>query len=284
MRDVLAIYIIAFFVKLTAYLFSGYSVLLADSLHSIVDMTMIVLIYISSKFSLKAADPSHPFGHELARNLASLVVAVSFITVISFELFKEGISVILNPHSAYTNTHIAISAEFFVLGLLLLATFISSRREGVLNKTLLFESVNDSLSTLAAIIGIFLTFSGHVIFDGIATVAVATLIAFNSVKLVKENARFLMGFSPSDEFYRKVEDVCTGIGDVDGVHDMLGVYVGENAIHLDLHVTVDGEMKVRDADALSEKIVRELKKQIPEIKHVTVHFCPHTGERRKFVM
>ncbi len=284
MLDVLAIYFIAFVVKVVAYFSSGYAVLIADSMHSVVDITMILLVLLSRRLSQRSADPSHPFGHELAKNLGSLIVAVSFITVVSFELFKEGVYVLLTPHHIYENTNFAILCEFAVLLLLIIASVISWRREGILNKTLLFESVNDSLSTVSAIFGIFLTSLGYTMFDGIATIAIAFLIALNSVKLIKENVRFLMAHSPPDSFYDEVEKVCTKIENVEGVHDMLGVYVGEKSIHLDLHVTVDGEMKVRDVDKLSEIIAAELKEKIPEIKHVTIHFCPHKGDKRKLVV
>ncbi len=283
MIDILIIYLITLIIKIAAFLVSGYTAVLADAAHSVVDIAMILVLMISAKLSAKAADHSHPMGHELAKNVASLVIAVSFITLLSFELGKKGIEKILNPTYTYTNTELVILAEIVVLLLLFVAAFVSWRREGILNKTLLFESVNDSLSTVAAVVGVVLTWYGATIFDGVATVVIAILIAYNSIRLFKENARFLLGLSPPDEFYDRVESVCMDVDGVEGVHDMLGVFVGEQAIHLDLHITVNGSMSIDDADKLSEKIIEELKAKIPEIKHVTVHFCPHTGRKRKII-
>ncbi len=281
MIDILVLYIIALFVKLLAYKLSGYTAILADALHSVVDIAMIAFLIISAKISSKAADLSHPFGHDLAKNVASLVIAVSFITVVSFELIKEGIYKIISPPEAYANTGIAIASEIVVLGLVGIATIISMRRAGVLNKTILFENINDLLSTLAAIFGVAMVWFGYKAFDGIATVFIALLIAANSLRLLRENAVFLIGLSPPEEFYKRVEKVCLSVEGVKGVHDMLGVYVGENAVHLDLHVTVDGNMTINEADKLSVIIAEKLKKEIPEIKHVVIHFCPHIGEKRK---
>lgn len=58
-------------------------------------------------------------------------------------------------------------------------------------------------------------------------------------------------------------------------------YMGENSIHLDLHATGDGGITVADADKLSEKIFEKIKRVHPEVKHISVHFCPHDGVRRK---
>jgi len=62
---------------------------------------------------------------------------------------------------------------------------------------------------------------------------------------------------------------------------MVGIYTGENSIHLDIHVTVDGKMSVEDVDKLSVKIADEIMEKHPEVRHICVHFCPHEGERRR---
>ncbi len=164
---------------------------------------------------------------------------MGFITFLSFELAKEGVSKVLNPASLYQNIGVAVSSEILVLSLLFLAAFLSARRAGILNRTLLIESINDALSTFAAILGIGLVWIGYPVFDGVATLIIASIIFYNSFKLVRDNAKILLGLSPSDEFYESVEKVCSDIDGVEGVHDMVGIYTGENSIHLDLHVTVD---------------------------------------------
>ena len=122
---------------------------------------------------------------------------------------------------------------------------------------------------------------GYTIFDGIITICIAFLLFYNSAKLVKHNTRFLIGLSPPDEFYDDVEKIVLEFDEVKGVHDMVATYLGEDKIHLDMHITVDGKMSVNEADELSEKIENKLKKRMPQIKHVIVHVCPHHGKRRK---
>ncbi len=281
MIDILLIYLVTMGIKAGAYFLSGYTAILADALHSVVDITMILILLTSEKIARKAPDSTHPLGHEMIKNVASLIVGVGFITFFSFELIKEGLAKVMNPTSTFKNTEIALYAEILVLLLLILAAIVSARRSGVLNRTLVVESVNDSLSTLAAILGVGLVWAGYPVFDGVATLVVALIILHNSLKIVKENARILLGMSPSDRFYESVEEICSQIEGVKGVHDMVGVYAGESSIHLDLHVTVDENMTVAIADKLSEKIAGAIRKKHPEVKHISIHFCPHEGERRK---
>lgn len=283
MMDILLIYLISFGIKLIAYYFSGFTAVLADATHSIVDITMILILFVSERVARKSPDPSHPLGHEMAKNVASLIVGVAFVTVLSFELAKEGLDKILNPQSSYQNIEIALGIEIIVLILLFIAVLLSAKREGMLNRTLFVESINDSLSTFAAIFGIILVWFSYPFFDGVATLVIAALIFYNSLKLIVDNARILLGLSPSNEFYESVERVCAEIEEVKGVHDMVGVYTGEDSIHLDIHVTVDGKMSVEDADKLSVKIADEIMAKHPEVRHISVHFCPHEGERRKIL-
>ena len=77
--------------KIYGYFISGYLILLADGLRGISDIAGIALLMYSGFLARKPSDASHLLGHEMVRNVASLVVAVAFITIIVFELFKEGI-------------------------------------------------------------------------------------------------------------------------------------------------------------------------------------------------
>ncbi|MCS7143610.1 MAG: cation diffusion facilitator family transporter [Archaeoglobaceae archaeon] len=280
MRLILVIYITTLIIKLLAYFFSSVTAIFADALHSVVDIVLLLILATASRASERKPDHLHPMGHGLIKNIASLAISVAFITVLAFELFREGINKILNPAESYPNLEIALIAEFLVLGLLMFATVLYWRRKGVVSRTVMFESLNDSLSTLAAIIGIFAIFGGYMVFDGIATIVIALLIAFNSIKLFVENAKFLVGLSPPEEFYNEIENFCQNKG-IKGVHDMVALYMDEGAIHLDMHVTVEGRMSVEKADELIEELAEELKRNFPNIRHVSIHLCSHKGDRRK---
>ncbi|MDI9642787.1 MAG: cation diffusion facilitator family transporter [Archaeoglobaceae archaeon] len=280
MKLILAIYLTTFLIKIFAYLSSNVTAIFADALHSVVDIMLLLLLATASKVSEIKADKLHPMGHGLVKNVASLAISVAFITILAFELLKEGLNKIINPIKNYPNLEIALIAEFSVLALLLLGTVVYKRKKGVISRTIMFESLNDSLSTIAAILGILAISWGYPLSDGIATIIIALLIVFNSIRLFLENAKLLIGMSPPEEFYRKIENFCLEKG-IKGVHDMVAIYLDEGTIHLDMHVTVDGEMSVKKADELIEGLAEELKDKFPNIKHISIHLCPHGGNRRK---
>ena len=120
-------------------------------------------------------------------------------------------------------------------------------------------------------------------FDGIVSIVIAGMISYNAAKLIRHNTRFLLGMSPSEEFYHEVEEICKSYDEFKGVHDMIATFIGENKVHLDLHITVNGKMNVDEADKLSEKLANALQQKMPEIGYVVVHFCPHYGKKRKIL-
>ena len=145
----------------------------------------------------------------------------------------------LSPTISYSNTIIVIEIELSVLFLLIIASLILHRKNEIIERTLFFESINDSFSTFAAIAGILLVSYGHYIFDGIVSILIACMISYNAVKLICHNARLLLGMSPPNEFYNEVEGICRTFPEVKEIHGMVATYIGENKIHLDMHVTVE---------------------------------------------
>lgn len=277
---VLLVYLLTLFIKALAFYYSSLAVILADVLHSIADISLLLILIVSEKISKRIPDKLHPFGHGMLKHVASLTISVAFITLISFELFKEGYNRIISPQ-VYENLEIALLAEILVLILLLSVTSLLRRRESIITRTAMLESLNDSLSTFSAIFGIFAVMHGHSIFDGIMTIIIAFLITYNSSRLFLENVRFLLGMSPSEEFYSRLEKSMREVHGVGEIYEMVAVYTAENEIHLDVKIRVDGSMRVEEAESISKNIIEKIKKDFPEIKHISIHFCPLSGNRRK---
>ncbi|WP_457591105.1 cation diffusion facilitator family transporter [Geoglobus sp.] len=271
-------YAISLLVRFTGYFLYGYLVLIAEALHSMTDILVLIVLKISSKVSEKPADLHHPLGHGLAGNVGALIAGVAFISILSYELFKEGVSRLFH-HEVYSNpTNAIVLMLLSLVPLLVVVIYTQNRRLNPEEVALRYELRNDMLSGFSAVIA--LAFSG--VFpqiDAIAAIVVAVIIAYSGLRLINENAKVLLGYSPNEEFYRKVARVASEFDEVKDVHDIIATYMAPDKVHLDMHVTVDGEMKVRDADALTEKIFDLLSKEVPEVEYATIHICAE-GKKR----
>ncbi|ADB57570.1 cation diffusion facilitator family transporter [Archaeoglobus profundus] len=271
-----AVYTIIAILKLVCYFLTGFLVMFAEFLHNLVDITIFSTIVYTRKLSEKPPDSTHPFGHGLAQNVGSVVISVVFVTVIALELVREGIERILHPYTGHF-PELAITVLIFslVASSILYVIFGS---EIVAERATRAELYNDILSNVGALAGILLTSVGYPRADGFLTIFIAFLICRNGYRLFKENVTYLLGKSPDEEVYVKIKEITESFPEVLDVHDIIAIYTGENSLHVDMHVTVRGDMKVKEADELTKRIAKKLMENIPEISYVLIHVCAERGE------
>jgi cation diffusion facilitator family transporter len=119
------------------------------------------------------------------------------------------------------------------------------------------------LGLLAALIGTLFIVWGRPIADPIASIAVATVIAYNGVKLFIENLSFLLGRSPGPEFLAQVERVARSVPGVLGVHDLRAEYIGPETVHAGMHIEVRRGLPIEEADRIAEEVEQRVHEGIP---------------------
>ncbi len=278
MKTVYLAYAISTAIRVLGYYLYGYLILIAEAFHSITDIVILLILRVSARISEKPADHTHPLGHGLAGNVGALIAGVAFISILSFELLKESVQRIMSnefpQHSVYAGAVMAMSL-IPILTVLYLTAKEAKRPEMVALK---YELRNDLMTGISGLVAIFFTrYIAHL--DSVITFIIALIIAYNGFRLIRENARFLLGYSPDDEFYERISRVIDQFSEVSDVHDVIATYMSPEKVHVDLHITVDGEMKVRDADRLTEVIVEKLQKELPEIEFATIHVCSEGKNR-----
>ena len=276
LKKVMTVYIILFAARVVGYLISGFLVILAEALHSLVDIVVLIVLKYASRISEKPADYGHPLGHGLARNLSSMVAGIVFITVVSLELFVEGFRRLLTPSEVYMPTF-ALSVMVGTT-LVLLGVYLYSRKYSLPEEVAArFELKNDVIAGTGGSVGIALS-TIYPALDGLLSMVIALIIAYNGFILFRSNAEVLLGMSPDDSFYARVRRIVEEFGEVENVHDIIATYMGKDSIHLDMHIAVRGDMTVREADELTEEIAWKLRKEMPEIAYAIIHVCAVGGE------
>lgn len=273
--------LLLFGIKLWAFFYSGFLVLLGEALNSLVDLIVTGSMMIGERLGRKGGDPEHPFGHRRARNVISLMVAVTFITVTSLQLLREAVPRLLNPVVLGDPT-----VAFYVLAISFLVNFIplftllkNKDRGDILLKTALFDTINDQVAIVAALVGVWFVSQGFPLADPIAAIVVALTIAVNAIVLIRENSKMLLGRSPGPAFYEQVERTVLEVSGVRGAHDMIAEYIGPDVIHMDMDIEVDPEMTVREADRIERQVSERLKSL--SVVSCEVHPCAHHGQTRK---
>ncbi|MET0888122.1 MAG: cation diffusion facilitator family transporter, partial [Mycetocola sp.] len=84
--------------KFIAFLFSGSSSMLAESVHSLADAGNQLLLIFGGRQAKRAADKEHPFGYGRERYVYAFVVAIILFSIGGVFSIYEGIEKLQNPH------------------------------------------------------------------------------------------------------------------------------------------------------------------------------------------
>lgn len=180
-----------------------------------------------------------------------------FISFTSYKLYEESIPRLFRAEeTAYQNLGLALGVivASMILAALPLIKLYTNKQRGAAAKAQFMESINDELGLLAALAGTLFIVWGKPIADPIASIVVATIIAYNGVKLFLENFSFLLGRAPGPEVLAEIEGMARSVPGVAGVHDLRAEYVGPEALHVGMHVEVRRGLPVEEADRIAHEV------------------------------
>lgn len=276
----LGVYILVFAMKLTVYFMSGVMALLAEALHTLSDIFVSGFLLVAVIWSRKQADDVHMFGYGRAQNVAALVAATLFISFTSYKLYEEAVPRLFrSPDTAYQKLPLALGVIVvsMLISLAPLVKFSLQSARGPAAKAQLTESINDELGLVAALIGTLFVGWNHPLADPIATIVVATIIAYNAIGLFRENLSFLLGRSPGAEYLSRLERQARSVPGVLGVHDVRAEYIGPDTVHAGMHVEVRRGTPIEEADRIAEE-VRERIHQGADSSYCVIHVDPAEPE------
>lgn len=255
--------------------------LIADAIHSLSDVITSIIVIFGFNISAKPADVQHPFGHGRAERIAAIVVACLLI-VVAFEFLMSGFERMRAP--------VAIRSDALVIALLIASIFIKELQyrvaQGLARKigsaALKADAVHhrtDAISTVLVVIGFFSFRFGLYGFDGVMGMAVAIIIAYSGVAIIKESGDFLIGQAPSAALVEKIRDTaagCNGVSDVHHIH--VHDYGGQ--IEITIHVRLKGDTHVREAHEMASEVENAIQTCVPGAE-VTVHIEPSLGKEQE---
>src|SRR5512142_2943353 len=257
----LGVYVLIFAMKLVVYLASGVLALMAEAFHTLSDVFVAGFLLVAMVYSRKKADETHMFGYGRAQNAAALVAATLFISFTSFELYKEAIPRLFQSEPAtYQNLPWVIGvliASMFIAALPLVK-LLTQKTRGPAAKAQFTELINDELGLFAALLGTLFIMWGQPLADPVASIVVATIIAYNGIRLFVENFTFLIGRSPGKAFLSEMERQARSVPGVLGVHDLRAEYIGPHTVHAGLHVEVARGLPIEEADRIAEQVHEEI--------------------------
>jgi len=264
-------------VEVLVGIFSLSVALIADGAHSFADAAVSLIVWIGLRLSRKAPDGKFHFGYYRVETFSSVVAAL-FMTVLGGVILYESYLVLLAPRTivnAEIAMTVALSAAVIALVLSIFKTRAAKKYASLALKTDAFNSVKDVLTSVTAFLGIaFSRYFNIALTDSIAGVIIAFFVFTVAYSIIKEASLVLMDACQCTEILSDIKNVAKSVKHVKEVHSIRMRKLGPYLMG-DMHVVVDGNMTVKEADQIATQIEEQVKQEFDEITEIKVRIEPH---------
>lgn len=271
----LIVNIVLSILKFIAGILGKSSAMISDAVHSASDVLTTIVVIVGIKLSSKKEDNEHPYGHERMESIASIILASS--------LFMVGIGIGFNAiQRIYTNEYVIPETIAIIAAILSILTkewmyhfTIHTAKE--LNcdslKADAWHHRSDALSSVGALVGIFLSKLGLPMMDSIASIIICLLILKVAFDIFKDGCEKLVDTRCNRDIEDEIYKTILSVEKVEQIDDLKTRAFG-NMIYVDVEVSIDETVSFKTAHLIAEEVHHLVEKQFPNCKHCMVHANP----------
>jgi len=262
--------------KIAVGLFSNSAAVLAEGLHSFMDIFSSAVGYIGIKISAKPEDQKHPYGHYKFEVLAGIIITIILLITgagIVYEAYKS----FLNPEK--------ISIGYLAFGVMIFSVFVNEvmarfkiyfgKKENSI--ALLSDGLHsriDVFASLAVFVGLILSRYWTFI-DSTLAFLIGLYIIKESFSLGKEAIDSLLDVSAGKE----IEDKIRAIAKTKNIEvSSLKTQKKGSAITANLEIKLPSNLKVEEASKISDGLREKFMQEIENLQYVAIQIISHEVE------
>jgi cation diffusion facilitator family transporter len=234
-------------IELAIAVVTGSVGLLGDALHNLSDVSTSAVVFFGFWMSKRAATPRYPYGFQRAEDLAGLGVAL----VIWISALVAGYESVLKLLNGAGTRNLALGVGAAAIGIggnLLVSRYKHQIGVRIHSSSLIADARHsrlDALSSVGAMVGLFLVALGFPIGDPIAGLAVTVLIMHVGLEVTREVLHHLLdGIEP--ELVGSIAALARSAPKVDEVLRARGRWTGR-VVRVELDLRLADEATVVDA-------------------------------------
>jgi len=262
--------------KITVGVFSNSAAILAEGIHSFMDIFSSAIGYIGIRISKKPSDQKHPYGHYKFEVLAG--------TIITLILLATGIGIVYKAYQNFFNpAEIEIGClAFGIMAFSAVVNEIMARIKINFGKkensiSLLSDGVHsrvDVYASLAVLAGLFLT-RYWIYADSLLALLIGLYIIKESFSLGKKAVDSLLDVSAGEEIEEKIKTIAK-IQNIE-IFSLKTQKKG-SAITANLEIKLPSNLKVEEATKISNSLRDSLIKAIESLRYVAIQIISHEVE------
>ena len=275
--------------KLMIGIFANSMSIISDALNNVSDAGSSIVTMIGFKMSQKKVDAEHPWGHGRMEYITGFFVDI-LIILVGFELLQSSIDKIIHPELPSISNITIILLVVAILAKLWLFVFyrkIAKTIDSAAIKGTAYDSISDSISTLAVLISAFVAKFLAISIDGYVSLLVSIFILFTGYKAIKEIIDLLLGQKPNSEFVKQIEEFAMKYETIEGVHDIMVHDYGPGRKIISFHAEIPADSDICRAHDIIDQMEQDIFEKFQCI--TTIHMDPivvddeEINEMRKFV-
>jgi cation diffusion facilitator family transporter len=256
---------------------TGSLAVIGDGMDSSTDVLIAVMTLAVGFYMNRPSDKEHPWGHRRAETLGTMVLA--FIIIFAgTQLFESAFRQLREGTAAKTPEPVALAVTLVsIVGKLLLA--LSQYRLGKKSgSSMIIANAKNMTNDIIISGSVFVGLGASILFrmpflDALTALLVSLWVMKSGVGIFREQNLELMDGNADDRLYR---DLFAAVKSVPGAGNPHRARIRKmaSAWDIDLDIEVDGDIPVRAAHDIAEKVEAAIRVQIPDIYDIMVHVEP----------
>ncbi|HEV7520802.1 MAG TPA: cation diffusion facilitator family transporter [Candidatus Angelobacter sp.] len=271
-----------------AAVFTGSSAMLAEAIHSTVDIGNELLLLFGMKRSTRPPDSLHPFGHGKVLYIYTLLVAIYIFGVGGVLAIYRGVSHMRRAeptdHIGWNYAVLAIAAAFNFYSWLVSYRELLSQKDpkesiwdeiiGSKDPTVFTVFLEDSaalIGTFLAFLGIFL---GHLFhneyLDPAASILIGLLLTAVAVLLGRESGALIVGERTNRKRLERIRAIIQSDPSVEAVGDLLTMQLGPDQVLLTADIKFRRGLDVQQVESAIDRIKGRIRQEEPSVAKIFI--------------
>lgn len=270
-----AVSVLLIAIKFAAWLASGSVALLSSLVDSLLDVAASTVNLFAVRHALEPADREHRFGHGKAEPLAALGQS-AFLAGGALLLTFEAVNRVVHPAEV---SHAVLGIAVMVVSMLVDGALVLYQRHVIARTQSLaigadelhFRSdliVNGAVIAALALGMVVDIPSLDAVFGGL----IGLWIIYGSIRLLRQSLSQLMDHELPDEERAKIRAIAEAVPEITAVHDLRTRVAGPTAF-IQLHIEMDGHMRLIRAHEISDEVEARLRAAYPNAE-IIIHEDP----------
>jgi cation diffusion facilitator family transporter len=260
-----------FALKLFSGIAGGSRAVVADAVHSGVDIITAAIVMISLRVSKTPPDKEHPYGHGQVEYISSLFIGMSLTAVVVLIIYNSIMGII---YGVMTQPSIiallALIVSIVANELMFRQSYCCGtkfRSPAMIANGL--ENRADVYSSLAALIGVLGAQLGFLFMDPLGAILVAIVIARSAFEMLRDGWNGILDRSLGESIENRIREEANADTDVKGVVSLKTRAIGQH-LAVDLKLGVSPDLTLYEGYEIAERVRNIVMKKIDNVRLINV--------------